>query len=142
MIKDAPVDMIDVSKELNITLNDVDTKINPTDPAWKKKEKLQIVQLLNPTDPTLIERDKYNKFIQEQIRTKQLLAEKGYETAGNDYEEENQKVPVSTSISKDILKLCLSGLIALTVIVYMIICAFCIVKKMQKSNRGKFIDRE
>ena len=35
--------MIDVSKELNITLSDVDTKINPKDPSWKKKEKLQIV---------------------------------------------------------------------------------------------------
>ena len=42
-IKEQPVDMIDVSKELNITLSDVDTKINPKDPSWKKKEKLQIV---------------------------------------------------------------------------------------------------
>ena len=57
--------MIDVSKELNITLKDFDTKVNKWDPEWKKKEKLQIVQLLNPTDPTLIERDKYNKFIKE-----------------------------------------------------------------------------
>ena len=40
MYKDTPVDMIDVGKELNITLNDLDTKVNPGDPDWKKKEKL------------------------------------------------------------------------------------------------------
>lgn len=40
LYKDTPVDMIDVGKELNITLNDLDTKVNPGDPDWKKKEKL------------------------------------------------------------------------------------------------------
>ena len=34
---DQPVDMVYVSKELNITLDDVDTKIRPGEPAWKKK---------------------------------------------------------------------------------------------------------
>lgn len=38
--KEPGVDMIDVSKELNLTLNDVDAKVKQGDPAWKKKEKL------------------------------------------------------------------------------------------------------
>lgn len=131
--------MIDVSKELNITLKDVDTKINPHDPTWKKKEKLQIVQLLNPTDPTLIERDKYNKFIKEQIRTKQILAEKGYQS---DQEEEEESRAVSTSISKDILKLCKSALLALIVIVFIIACAICVFTWCQKKNKNNGINRE
>lgn len=36
-VKEAPVDMVDVSKELNLTLDDVDTKIRSDDPEWKRK---------------------------------------------------------------------------------------------------------
>ena len=38
--KDTPVDIVDVSKELNLTLDDVDTTIRDGDPEWKKKQKL------------------------------------------------------------------------------------------------------
>lgn len=55
--------MIDVSKELNIRLNDMDYDIKASDPMWKKKQKIQIQHLLNPNDKTLIDREKYNDFI-------------------------------------------------------------------------------
>lgn len=95
--------------------------------------------MLNPTDPTLIERDKYKKFVEEQIRTKQLLAQKGYEV---DEEEVEQQRPVSTSISQDMKQLILGGLLALLFVCVVIFCVIYCFKWWSKPSKKNMIDRE
>ena len=131
--------MVDVSKELNITLDDVDTKINAGDPEWKSQQKLQILEYLNPTDPTLIERDKYKKFVEEQIQSKEKLAEQGWDVSDD---EADRSVPLSTSISKDLWRLCLSGLLVLGFITFLILSIWLIMKYCFRPKKLNLIDRE
>ena len=76
---------------------------------------------MNPTDTGLIERDKLKKFLQEEKRQKKLLTELGYFT---ETEEEEESVPVSTSISEDIYKLCYSGIFVFSMLILLSCCIY------------------
>lgn len=126
--------MIDISKELNIRLNDVDSEVKASDPMWKKKQKLQIQHLLNPEDKTLIDREKYNDFIQEQLKAKQVSSENG-----NGF----PKAQSNKSLAKYLLKTFIRGIIAIVLFTLTGIFLYFSITYCQKNCKSrKQINRE
>ena len=41
---------MDISKDTNLTEMEIQAQIHKNDPIWKRKQKLGLVQLMNPTD--------------------------------------------------------------------------------------------
>ena len=125
VLKGKHVDMVNVGKELKITLDDVDTKVRRGDPEWKRQQKQQLASLLDPTDPTLMERDKYKKLIIRQIKTREFLSEHGLET---DRAGKQTEVLVDSSISSDLLGLFKSALLAMgLLLVFAVIIYYAII---------------
>ena len=62
--------MIDPQKDLKISLNGIKpTKV--TDPSLERSKYDTFLDYLNPTDPTFIERSKYEQFVKQQAAAKE-----------------------------------------------------------------------
>ena len=84
-----------------------------------------------------MDKDKYKQLVQEEIKSKHLIADEGYQY---DIFEQQQKKPVSTSITSSLKKLFIGGLITFCCIMLVICSVFNY--QLRRKQRASSIDRE